>query len=374
MTFDNMEVLSSGAVHNSVVENPSWYGPVPGGSGPFGNDSNAISFPIQDFFPTGNPSNPFSPTQTGGVGPEGATMTAPNASSTIPPEPRIYAVDVRADSGTEPLCAVFNSQTNYSCMLARVAERLPNVITRNTTPAQRRQWYSTPAGQVYDPQRYAEFYLKAFDPYIPPVKLTMLLLEGDGPIDGVHVYLGRTVFTKLAELQIPLSVREIGFVGQSIGFGAMDWATGQNGNAGMPGKRAVVLQDDMKLTRIKALPGPAPAAYNGGPGPSNMSHFGLTSFTASSELFSSYSDFQDTMSAKTSLFSEPSWCASTISSLDSTVAPSNAMAEFMKNPADDVFVGYGGIESAAHDDDLDSDTIDSAILSSLSQEFVESAV
>jgi len=211
---DGTEDLSSGIVYNSVVKNPSEHGPARSGSAPFENDGSATYH---------------------GASLEGATPTAPYVPSTRPPESGTYAVSVEVGSRTEPLCAIFSSRADYSCMPATVAERLVNVNIRETTPAQRRRWYSTPAGQVYDPQRYAELGLKAFDPYIPTVKLTMLLLEGDGPIDGIHVYLGRPVFTKLAGLGIPLSVQEI--FRQRTCFGAMNQARGESGNAEMSSKR-----------------------------------------------------------------------------------------------------------------------------------------
>jgi len=214
MARDGTEDLSSGIVHNSVVENPSEHGPARSGSAPFGNDGSAIF---------------------NSAGLEGTTLMDPYVPSTQPPGSGIYSVSVEVGSRTEPLCAVFSSKADYSCMLGTVAERLVNVNIRNTTPAQRCRWYSTPAGQVYAPQRYAELGLKAFDPYIPTVKLTMLLLEGDGPIDGIYVYLGSPVFTKLAELGIPLSVQEN--FRQSICFGAMNQARGESENAEMSSKR-----------------------------------------------------------------------------------------------------------------------------------------
>jgi len=46
----------------------------------------------------------------------------------------------------------------------------------------------------------------------------------------------------------------------------------------------------------------------------------------------------------------------------------------MKNPADDVFVGYAGVDLTTHHQDLDSDTIDPVALSNSSQEFMKSLV
>ena len=365
-SYNNMGVLSSGGVNCNFVENPAGY--EPGGSGEFGNDSNAPSLRNQGLNPSGHLLNPF-PSETWGVGPEGAIVTTPNASSNRPPGFRIYAVDVMTSTGTEPLCTVFNNQTDKSCIPATVAERLLHLPIQPTTPAQRRRCYSTPVGQVFSPQRYVELELKACDPFIPPVRLTVLLLEGDGPIDGVHLYLGRAVFSKAAEQQSTLTVLGFDYARQRTGVGPMNWTMGPNGITGMSGKRVVVLlQNNMKLTSIKVFPGPAPSAYSGDASPSNRSHFGLSSFTTRlgpSPL--SCSNFSDTMSAKTSIFSEPSWRPSTISSLDSTVAPSNAIVEFMKNTAFDVFFGYAGLGSAAHDGDLDSNTIDPAMLSNPSQ-------
>ncbi|RYP17694.1 hypothetical protein DL765_004372 [Monosporascus sp. GIB2] len=339
----NDDGLRLGGVNNCFVQNPAGNGPVPGGSGQFGTD-NTASLPMQGLFPAGNLSNSLSPMQTGGLGPEGATVTAPSPSSARLPEGRIYAVSVGRDP-PQPLCAVFNSQTDKSCVLARVAERLPGVIIRDTTPAQRCRWYSTPAGQVYGPQRFAVLDLRAFDPIIPTVELTMLLLENDGPIEGVHVYLGRAVFNKLAERRISLGVREIvDLTSYSNSFGTMNRAWGQNPNGEMPD--------------------PSTVAYSGGPGPSNSSRFGPVSFPTSFGPPSSSSyDLPENMSAKTSIFSEPLGCTTTISSLGSIVSPPNAMDNYMKNPANDVFTGHSGLESAAHDGDFDSDIINPAVLS-----------
>jgi hypothetical protein len=231
-------------------------------------------------------------------------------------------------------------------MLARVAESLPNVTIRDTTPAQRQNWYSTPAGQLVGPKRYAEIRLNAFDPPIPMVDLTLLLWEDDGPIDGVHAYLGHAIFAKVERLGLQLNVQE--FQGQSIGFGAMNQTMGQNRDAGMTGKHTVLLLNYMKLTEIKASQGPAATTYDRDSGLSDMSHLSLPSLMISPE---SNSNFQGTMS--TPLFSDASFSAATITSLDSIAAPTEAMAGLMKNPNNDVFLGY---DNATHDDDLDADS------------------
>lgn len=242
IALENTRAPTPGTVHNSIGESPL-------GHCPFGNDNRGTSHQNQNH-PNDCPCNPLSPIKTGGVYQHlrNGTDMVPDAPPTRPPEPGVYAVGVEVGSGTEPLCAIFNSQADYSCMIASVAERLPNVVIRNTTPSQRRKWYSTPAGQVFDPQRYAELDLKAFEPYIPRLKLSMLLLESDGPTDGVHIYLGGPVFRKLATLGVPLSVREM--VGQSIGSGVMGIAVGYDETTEVPGKRAVKLQDDMQLMSI----------------------------------------------------------------------------------------------------------------------------
>ncbi|PVH96543.1 hypothetical protein DM02DRAFT_674762 [Periconia macrospinosa] len=255
---------------------------------------------------------------------------------TQPSDYRIYAVTVESVFGTQPLLAVFDSTKEYSCVRAMVAERTLNTKLRLTTPGQRMRWYSTPAGQIYEPQRYAELTLRAFDPYIPTVELTVLLLEDDGPINGVHMYLGRSVFTKLAALGIQLSVREMN---ESIPKHGNDIMSALQGPA-----VATDSDSSLRSPNISDPFDPLP-----------------TSTVSSAGLYP--------MSQRTTLFSEAPSCPSTITSFDSAYTPMNSMAEFMKHPDHDIFLGYVSAESTTHEGGQKPDTINPAMLSELSQDY-----
>ncbi|KAJ4302622.1 hypothetical protein N0V90_001511 [Kalmusia sp. IMI 367209] len=241
MAIDNTGFTSSGTVHENVVENPSGDSPGTGRLRSPGNDSSSTSLPSQDF-PTGFPLDPSYVSQIRGLRPQGAAMTVTNASS-------FYPVSVKPGLRYEAVSAIFNRQADYSFMLASVARKLAEddeeVRIRNTTPTQRRQWYSTPVGPVCGPQHYVQVWLKAFTLGIPEMQLTMFLWEGESPIRGVEVYLGKTVFARLGDLGKTLTVRD--FYGQDASPGTMNWAMAQSGNLEVSGKRVVVLQDDKKL-------------------------------------------------------------------------------------------------------------------------------
>jgi hypothetical protein len=89
--------------------------------------------------------------------------------------------------------------------------------------------------------------------------------------------------------------------------------------------------------------------------------------------FFSFSDISDTLSENTSIFSDQLLCTSTISTLDSAIAPSNSILELMKIPAIDDFLGNTWSGSVAHGDfERDCDTndldIDLDILSALNSD------
>jgi hypothetical protein len=342
-------LLSSGAYSNNV-EIPGEYGPARTKPEPFGNDSNETSNSNHDLSAEYT-SKPFPSTQTKGVGREAAASTAPDSFSIEGSYYKIYAVKAQ----NEPLCAVLNNQSDYSCMLATVAESLSNVTIRDTTPAQRQRWYTTPAGPLVSPERYIEISLSALDPLIPPMELTLLLWEGNGPIDGVHVYLGHAVFAQVERLGFQMKVQE--FQGQNTGFHPTNQVMADKGHAGMRGEYTVRLISRLKLIEIKAPQDQVTATYDKSSGPSNLIQVNPPSFTLGPRLTS---DFQRTIASLPS--SEASYSTTTVTSLDSIISAADIPAKIKKNPSHDVFLGYEGVELDSDEDEVDSTTINPALL------------
>lgn len=138
---------------------------------------------------------------------------------------------------------------------------------------------------------------------------------------------------------------------------------GQNGNAGMLGNLRTVLQSDMSLAGTKNAPGPATASYSGDYFASNTSHLCLPLSKVGCGQFLDYSDLGSTQSPMTSLFSETPCSATTVSSLDPTLAPVDTMAGLIKDSTNDAFAGYDLAGSDAHDDGRANETIDPVMLS-----------
>jgi hypothetical protein len=317
---------------------------------PFGNDSSETSNSNHDLSAEYH-SNLLPSTQTKGVSQEAAASTAFDSFSIEGSYYKVYAVKAQ----NEPLCAVLNNQSDYSCMLATVAESLSNVTIRDTTPAQRQKWYPTPAGLLVSPKRYIEISLSALDPLIPPMELTLLLWEGNGPIDGVHVYLGHAVFVQVERRGFQMKVRE--FQGHNTGFHPMNQVMADKGNAAITGNYTVRLISELKLIEITAHQDQVTATYNKSPGPFNTIQVNPPPFTLDPRLTS---DSQRTIASFPS--SETSYSTTTVTSLDSTISPANIPTKITKNPSHDVFLGYEGIELDSDKDEFDPTTINPALL------------
>ncbi|CAN9308268.1 unnamed protein product [Alternaria alternata] len=329
------------ALQNVVVMKPSGYGPTPEGSEGIRNDNSTASLPNQ-ISPAWDAFSPSVPTQNMDTS---SGRAIPMASDTSPRRPfgrSMVAVDLGANSPTEPFCAILDGTAKYSCMTAlgviRLAEIHPNLDIRQTTPPQRQgQGYPTPAGIIVNPQRFVELSLKALNPAIPPMSVDMLIWEGDSPVADVEVYLGWQLFEKLQARKTQLKAGDVRR--QTTDFSAMNRPMGQNGNAGMSGigNLPAVLQSDMSLAGTKNPPGPATASYGRAYVPSNTLRFLSTD---GCEQFFDSSDLESTQSLTTSLFSEAPCSTTTDSSFDPTLAPVDPMAELMKEFTNDAFVGY----------------------------------
>ncbi|KAI0103160.1 hypothetical protein GGR51DRAFT_524878 [Nemania sp. FL0031] len=241
----------------------------------------------------------------------------------IPREPIIgvdkYAVGVETSTRVEPLVGIFDWQADYSCMLATVAETLgPGVRIRQTTPSQRNRWYYTPGGYIFNPQRYVELNVTAFDPQIPSVSVEMLLWEHASPINGVHVYLGNGMRTKLERIGVELSVKESGSIGgQTFGDGST-W-----------------------------LPDSGNVEYNGGIAsssdvlPSGELVSTLYPLQANTNLYSyGYSQSSQTIAGENTLFSEQNTHASSVVSSCSSLEPLPAIVEGTRDLNDSIMCGF----------------------------------
>jgi hypothetical protein len=332
------------ALQNVVVMKPSGYGPTPEELGGIRNDNSTASLPNQSS-PAWDALNPSVPTQNMNTS---SGRVIPMASDTSPRRPfgrSMVAVDLGANSPTEPYCAILDGTAGYSCMTAlgviRLAEIHPNLDIRQTTPPQRQgQGYPTPAGIIFNPQRFVELTMKALNPAIPPMSVVMLIWEGDSPVADVEVYLGWQLFEKLQARKTQLKAGDVR--GQTTDIGAMNRPMGQNGNAGMSstGNLPTVLQSDMSLAGTNNPPGPATASYGGNYFPSNTSRVCLPLSTVGCGQFLDSSDLGSTQSPMTSLFSEAPCSITTDSSFDPTLAPVDPMAELIKEYTNDAFVGY----------------------------------
>jgi hypothetical protein len=353
------------ALQNVVVMKPSGYGPTPEESGGIRNDNSTASLPNQSL-PAWDAFNPSAPMQNMDTSSDRAIPMASNTSPSRPLGRRMVAVDLGADLPTEPFCAILDGTVKYSCMTAqgvvRLADIHPNLEIRQTTPPQRQgQGYPTPAGMIFNPQRFVELTLKALNPAIPPMSVDMLIWEGDGPVADVEVYLGWQLFEKLQARKTQLKAGDVR--GQTTDFGAMNRPMGQNGNAGISGNLPTVLQSDMLLAGTKNPPDPATASYGGNHFPSNTSRLHLPLSTVGCGQFLDSSDLGSTQSPMTFLFSEAPCSVTTDSSLDPTFAPVDTMAGLIKDLTNDAFAGYDWAESDSRDDSPAYETIDPAMLS-----------
>ncbi|OAL50351.1 hypothetical protein IQ07DRAFT_424137 [Pyrenochaeta sp. DS3sAY3a] len=329
------------ALHNAVFIKPSGYGPTPEGSGGIRNDNNTASLPNQ-CLPPRNAFNPSTPTQNIDTSSGRAIHMASYTSLSRPSEGRSVAVDLGAEVPTEPFCAILDDTAKYSCMTARALVRLadihPQLVIRQTTPQQRQgQGYPTPVGIVH-PQRFAELTLKALDPAIPPMSVFMLILEGDGPIANIEVYLGWQLFERLQARKTQLKAGDVRE--QNTDFSAMNRPIRQNGDARIPSNLPTVLQSDMSLLGNMNPPGPAIASYGGNFFPSNTSGLRLPFAPVDYGQSLDFSDLGSTQSPMNSLFSETPCSATTDSSLDPTFAPMDTMAGLLKDSSNDPFAGF----------------------------------
>ncbi|KAJ8132557.1 hypothetical protein O1611_g1061 [Lasiodiplodia mahajangana] len=247
----------------------------------------------------------------------------------IPPAPvvggdTVYAVGVMASSRVEPLLAIFNWQAEYSCILATVAETLGSgVQIRQTTPSQRNRSFLTPAGCLDSPQRYGEFNVTAFDPRIPTVKVNMLLLEGAAPMNGVHVYLGNGLRTKLERMGVQLRVRESSNIaGQTI----------ESGSTGVPGPGTVEHAGDTTCS------GNIPTSGEMFPT--------LTPFQVDiNQYLYEYSESSQANTAESTLFSELYTHGSSAVSSYSGLEPLLEMIEGAEEPTDSIVCGFTTCQS-----------------------------
>lgn len=311
--------------------------------------------------------NPIDTTRNMNTGSGVAALTAFDTSPSRLFEQEMIEIDLGGHIPTNRFPALFNGKATYSCMTLRsvicLAEHDRDVVIRPTTPQQRQgEWYETAAGIIANPQWFVVLNLKALDPPIPQMSVVMLIWEGDGPVAGVEVYLGRQLSAQLQAQNAQLADGNI--LAQATGLGPMNPPMGQNGNAGMPSNLPATFQKHMWLGGANVnSSGPANPLYGGYYAPPNKPQPRLPSSTVDRGQLVDDSDFGSVQSPRISLFSEPPCSATTISSHDPTFAPVDTMAELPTGLKGDVFAGFDPEGSDSRDNGPAHETIDPAILS-----------
>ena len=348
-------------LQEKVVMKPSGYPPTLEESGGIRNDNSTASLPNQSL-PARDAFIPSASTQNMNTSSDGAIPMAPDTFPSQPVGRRMVAVDLGADLPTEPFCAILDGIAKYSCMTARGVVRLaciyPELMIRPTTPPQRQgPGYLTPAGLIDNPQRFVALTLKALNPAIPPMSVTMLIWEGDGPVADVEVYLGWQMFEKLQARATQPHAGDIRR--QMIDFGAIN---GQNGNARTSGNPSTLLQSDMPLAGSENPTSPATVSYDASY--TNTSHLSLPLITVGYGQSLDCSDIGSTQSPMDFLFSEAPCSVTTDSSLNPTLASVDTMAGFVMDLNNDVLADDDWVaELVSCDGGPVYETIDPALLS-----------